>query len=128
VIVLRTGILGLAAAVFATTFDGGRLSVRADETAKPAVEQSVHVALNARSELVVPGHADPLVKAEDIRKYLGDEYDRLKKAAEKQKFKFDPEVVIRADKDARFKRVHEVMTEAKNAGFRVSVRADARNK
>jgi biopolymer transport protein ExbD len=47
----------------------------------------------------------------------------MKQLASDNKLKFEPQLRIRADKNAQFRQIHAVMTEAKNIGYQVSVAA-----
>jgi biopolymer transport protein ExbD len=81
------------------------------------------VEINAKAEVVVKGR-DPIVQGKEIKDHLVEEYERLKRVADDKKVPFDPELVIRAHKDARFTRIHEVMQLAKEVGFKkVQMRA-----
>src|SRR5262245_22850316 len=73
---------------------------------------------------VVVGDRDPAGGPEEVKQFLTEEYRRRKVEAGRRKAAFDPHLVIRADKGARFAQVHEVMTQAQAAGFsRVTLRA-----
>jgi biopolymer transport protein ExbD len=84
----------------------------------PGVVDVMYLNLNRRGEVIVPGQ-EPLNTLTQIRYYLKTEYDTVKKATEAKGEKaVNTVVIIRADKDAEFKPIFEVLREAKTAGFR----------
>jgi biopolymer transport protein ExbD len=79
------------------------------------------VNLDHEGRLMVAGLDNPISSISEIQFFLKDEYRRAKEAAEAKGDRsgvVNTVVVIRANADASFKRIFEVLRECKGAGFR----------
>lgn len=91
-------------------------AARADKVAEAPADLTLVVEVNAKGEVLVEGRA-PLAKAEEVKKYLTDEYRRLKRLAGEKADRPEPACVVRAHKEATFDRAYGVMKQAKEVGF-----------
>jgi biopolymer transport protein ExbD len=95
----------------------------------PGETDVIYLNLNSEGKLMVTGR-EPLQTLSEVKYFLISEYNTAKRAAEQAGEK-EPKtvVIIRADKNADFKPVYEILKECKGAGFRKwQLRATVKNK
>jgi len=94
---------------------------------RPATGPTI-VELKANGE-VVPNGMKPLADSADIKKFLAGEFARQERSAKLNRVRLAPALLIRADEDVRYMRLHELMELAKSVGFvNVSVEPMSRRK
>lgn len=88
----------------------------------------LYVNLNADGQVLVPGR-EPMKSIAEVRYHLKSEFDTAKRTAEARGEKeVRTVVIIRADKNADFKPVYEVLRACQQAGFRKwQLRATVKN-
>ena len=59
-----------------------------------------------------------LILQQALKLFLDAELSRQKAATVRQEVKSEPSVIVRAERQAKFVKVHEVMTVAKQVGFK----------
>ena len=82
----------------------------------PPADGPTIISVSANGE-IIPDGVMPLSKPEDLMVFLEAELIRQKAAAARQKVKSEPSVAIRAERQAKFAKVHEVISVAKQVGF-----------
>ncbi|MBL8799044.1 MAG: biopolymer transporter ExbD [Planctomycetia bacterium] len=95
----------------------------------PGETDVIYLNLNSEGKLMVTGR-EPLQTLSEVKYFLMSEYQTAKRAAEAAGMT-EPKtvVIIRADKNADFKPVYEILRECKQAGFRKwQLRATVKNK
>lgn len=94
------------------------------ESAKPQDKhenETLYLNLNNEGKLVVPGRELPLSTVAEIGSYLKHEYKDFEEAAKAKgdsSGKVKAVIIIRADKNADFAPIFNVLREAKQAGFK----------
>jgi biopolymer transport protein ExbD len=84
----------------------------------PSEIDVIYLNLNNEGKLLVGGR-DPLNTLSEVKYYMMSEYVTAKRSAEARGDKdVKTVVIIRADKNADFKPVFEILREAKSAGFK----------
>jgi biopolymer transport protein ExbD len=82
------------------------------------VGQRLEVTLDRAGHLLVPGQK-PLTTEEVMRAFLRQTVQDMKRRSEKDKaWTFAPTLVIRADRQARYKEVWSLLETAEKAGFK----------